>query len=148
MLLVHFRSRQPNLFNQSTERNVMSSCGKSLTSTSSMCILDQGSTIPALVDYEGTKLEGASGLQTLHRRQLSNSDSDNFVVQIIDPLVGAASCQGLRGEVSASSQGDRRCSRPCGSRLQPQLPQQPWPPLRPQVAAAPDKPAPARGDKT
>jgi hypothetical protein len=42
-----------------------------------MRILDQGSTIPAPVDYEGIlKMEGASGLQTLHRRQLSNSDSD------------------------------------------------------------------------
>jgi hypothetical protein len=39
-----------------------------------MRILDQGSTIPASVDYEGIiKMEGASGL---HGRQLSSSDSD------------------------------------------------------------------------
>jgi hypothetical protein len=39
-----------------------------------MRILDQDSTIPAPVDYDGIlKMEGASGL---HRRQLSSSDSD------------------------------------------------------------------------
>jgi hypothetical protein len=99
----------------------MSSCGKSLTSTSSMRILDQGSTIPAPVDYEGIlKMEGASGLQSTDSTQASTFKfrfrPDNVVVQIIDPLVGAASCQDIRGEGSASSQGDRRCGRRCGRR--------------------------------
>ena len=99
----------------------MSSCGKSLTSTSSMRILDQGSTIPAPVDYDGIlKMEGASGLQSTDSTQASTFKfrfrPDNVVVQIIDPLVGAASCQDLRGEGSASSQGDRRCGRRCGRR--------------------------------
>ena len=72
--VVHFRSRQSNLINQSTEHNVMSSCGKSLTSTSSMRILDQGSTIPAPVDYDGIlkpEMEGASGLQSTDSTQAS-----------------------------------------------------------------------------
>ena len=99
----------------------MSSCGKSLTSTSSMHILDQGSTIPAPVDYEGIlKMEGASGLQSTDSTQASTFEfrfrPDNVDVQIIDPLVGAASCQDLRGEGSASSQGDRRCGSRCGRR--------------------------------
>jgi hypothetical protein len=39
-----------------------------------MRILDQDSTIPAPIDYEGVlKMEGTSGL---HERQLSSSDSD------------------------------------------------------------------------
>ena len=41
---------------------------------------------------------------------------DNVVAQIIDPLVGAASCQDLRGKGSASSQGDCSCGRRCGRR--------------------------------
>ena len=92
--------------------------GKSLTSTSSMRIIDQGSTIPAPVDYDGIlKMEGASGLQSTDSTQASTFKfwfrPDNVDVQIIDQLVGAASCQDLRGEGSASSQGDRRCgSRP------------------------------------
>ncbi len=90
-----------------------------------MRILDQGSTIPAPIDYEGIlKMEGTSSLQTLHMRQLSNSDS--VVVQIIDPLVGAASCQGLGNlkaplarrataavAVAAAAGRPGRCGRPC-----------------------------------
>ena len=143
MLLVHFRSRQPNLINQSTERNVMSSCGKSLTSTSSMRIIDQGSTIPAPVDYDGIlKMEGASGLQSTDSTQASTFKfrfrPDNVVVQIIDPLVGAASCQDLRGEGSASSQGDRRCGRRCGRR--------PPRPLRPPRTGGERKPDDSKHD--
>ena len=42
-----------------------------------MRILDQGSTIPVSIDYEGIlKMEGESGL---HGRQLSSSDSDQTV---------------------------------------------------------------------
>ena len=68
-----------------------------------MRILDQGSTIPAPVDYEGIlKMEGASGLQSTDSTQASTFKfrfrPDNVDVQIIDPLVGAASCQGLRGK--------------------------------------------------
>ena len=73
MLSMHFSLRQSNWINQSTERNVMSSSGKSLTSTSPMCILDQGRTIPAPVDYEGIlKMEGTRGL---HGRHLPISNS-------------------------------------------------------------------------
>ena len=61
---------------------------------------------------------------------------DNVVVQIIDPLVGAASCQGLRGEGSASSQGDRRCGRSCGRRYSRRPPRPLWPSLRPPAAPA------------
>ena len=119
----------------------MSSCGKSLTSTSSMSILDQGSTIPAPVDYDGIlKMEGASGLQSTDSSQASTFKfrfrPDNVVVQIIDPLVGAASCQGLRGEGSASSQGDRRCGRSCGRRYSRRPPRPLWPSLRPPAAPA------------
>ena len=122
----------------------MSSCGTSLTSTSSKRILDQGSTIPAPVDYEGiVKLEGACGLQALHRRQQWSTlkfrfRPDNVVVQIFDPLVGAASCQGLRGEGSASSQGDRRCGRRCGRR--------PPRPLRPPRTGGERKPDDSKHD--
>jgi hypothetical protein len=119
----------------------MSSCGTSLTSTSSKHILGQGSTIPAPVDYEGiVKLEGACGLQSTDSTQASTFKfrfrPDNVVVQIIDPLVGAASCQGLRGEGSASSQGDRRCGRSCGRRYSRRPPRPLWPSLRPPAAPA------------
>ena len=62
-----------------------------------MCILDQGRTITAPVDYKGIlKMEGASGLplaSTFKCRFLP----DNVVVQITEQLAGAASCDGLKG---------------------------------------------------
>ena len=67
-----------------------------------MRILDQGRTIPAPapVDYEGfLKMEGTSGLHGRHLPFASKFEfrQDIVVVQITEPLAGAASCQGLRG---------------------------------------------------
>ena len=78
----------------------MSSCGKSLTLTSPMRILDQGRTFPAPVDYEGIlKVEGTSSLHGRHLPYASKFEirQDIVVVQITEPLASAASCQGLRG---------------------------------------------------
>jgi hypothetical protein len=59
-----------------------------------MHILDQGRTITAPVDYEGIlKMEGASGLP-LGSTFKCQFRPDNVVVQITEPLAGAASCQG------------------------------------------------------
>ena len=99
-----------------------------------MRILDQGRTIPAPapVDYEGfLKMEGTSGL---HGRPLPYAFKFEFrqdivVVQITEPLAGAASCQGLRG-------GSRRwlAGRPP---LQPPLRQPAAAAAAPTAAAAP-----------
>ncbi len=62
-----------------------------------MCILDQGRTITAPVEYEGIlKMEGASGLPLASTFKCRFS-SDSVVVQITEPLAGTASCQGLKG---------------------------------------------------
>ena len=63
IVLFNAKTIELNQLIHTTQCECVSSCGKSLMSTSSMRILDQGSTIPAPVDYEGIlKMEGASGL--------------------------------------------------------------------------------------
>ena len=70
-----------------------------VTSTSRMRILDQGRAITAPVDYEGIlKMVGASGLPLASTVTFKcRLRPDSVVVQITEPLAGAASCQGLRG---------------------------------------------------
>ncbi len=127
MLSMHFSLRQSNRI-ESTERNVMSSCGKTLTSTSSMRIHTTKAAPSLLLSttrassrwkaqavYTGVNFQVP--IPTRQRRS-------TVVVQITEPLAGASSCLLLprpKGEGSASSQGDRSCGSRCGC----------WPPLRP-----------------
>ena len=66
-----------------------------------MHILNQGRTMMfnhhCTVDYEGIlKMEGIRGLP-LASTFKCRFRPDNVVVQITEPLAGAASCQGLKG---------------------------------------------------
>jgi hypothetical protein len=66
-----------------------------VTSTLSMCILDQGRTIAAPVDYEGIlKMEGASALP-LASTFKCQFRPDSVVVQINEQLAGNASWQAM-----------------------------------------------------
>ena len=85
-------------------------------STTPRRILNQGRTIPAPVDYKVIfKMEVASTVypwcQVLSNFQC-RFRPDNVVVQITQPLGGAASCQGVKGGKTllalTASQGDRR----------------------------------------